>query len=297
MPEGVPVALRRMNSIWPQLEPLLAKVQKPARYIGCEDGTPGPRPPSRSGRLAAHLSRHLRDRPAQPGPADPLRDPQRAPRCAWPSGPTPRGSTSRRSCAPHGLPLFSVDTPPSGRRLRPAGLQPLGRAGLHQRPQLHRPGRGAGAGRRAPAPSTRWWWPAATAPTTPSRWPTSSTSSCWATARRWWREITEVVGRLEGRGAHRGLASERAARAVARRRACTCPSMYEATYDGEHLVAVDAPLPRRARAGREAHRRRPGRLALPQAASSCRSPRWSTTGSTSRSSGAAPGAAASARRA
>src|SRR4051812_4094422 len=35
-----------MNSIWPQLEPLLARVQKPARYIGCEDGsqTPDHRP-------------------------------------------------------------------------------------------------------------------------------------------------------------------------------------------------------------------------------------------------------------
>src|SRR5215471_9377916 len=31
-----------MNSIWPQLEPLLAKVQKPARYIGCEDGAQQP---------------------------------------------------------------------------------------------------------------------------------------------------------------------------------------------------------------------------------------------------------------
>ncbi len=28
-----------MTSIWTQLEPLLAKVQKPARYIGCEDGS------------------------------------------------------------------------------------------------------------------------------------------------------------------------------------------------------------------------------------------------------------------
>ena len=27
-----------MTDIWPQLEPLLARVQKPARYIGCEDG-------------------------------------------------------------------------------------------------------------------------------------------------------------------------------------------------------------------------------------------------------------------
>jgi len=31
-----------MNSIWPQLEPLLARVQKPARYIGCEDGSQSP---------------------------------------------------------------------------------------------------------------------------------------------------------------------------------------------------------------------------------------------------------------
>src|SRR5579863_4197112 len=31
-------------SLWPQIEPLLARVQKPARYIGCEDGAvePGP---------------------------------------------------------------------------------------------------------------------------------------------------------------------------------------------------------------------------------------------------------------
>ena len=27
-----------MSSLWPRVEPLLAKVQKPARYIGCEDG-------------------------------------------------------------------------------------------------------------------------------------------------------------------------------------------------------------------------------------------------------------------
>jgi len=26
-------------TLWPRLEPLLAKVQKPARYIGCEDGS------------------------------------------------------------------------------------------------------------------------------------------------------------------------------------------------------------------------------------------------------------------
>jgi radical SAM family uncharacterized protein len=31
-----------MSSVWPRIEPLLAKVQKPARYIGCEDGMQTP---------------------------------------------------------------------------------------------------------------------------------------------------------------------------------------------------------------------------------------------------------------
>jgi radical SAM family uncharacterized protein len=31
-----------MTSLWPRIEPLLAKVQKPARYIGCEDGALNP---------------------------------------------------------------------------------------------------------------------------------------------------------------------------------------------------------------------------------------------------------------
>jgi radical SAM family uncharacterized protein len=33
----------RSATLWPRLEPLLAKVQKPARYIGCEDGVVVPR--------------------------------------------------------------------------------------------------------------------------------------------------------------------------------------------------------------------------------------------------------------
>src|SRR3954447_18764285 len=31
-----------MTSLWPRIEPLLAQVQKPARYIGCEDGATVP---------------------------------------------------------------------------------------------------------------------------------------------------------------------------------------------------------------------------------------------------------------
>jgi radical SAM family uncharacterized protein len=34
-----------MTSLWPRIEPLLAKVQKPARYIGCEDGAQVPNLP------------------------------------------------------------------------------------------------------------------------------------------------------------------------------------------------------------------------------------------------------------
>ena len=33
-----------MTSLWPRVEPILAKVQKPARYIGCEDGAQAPVP-------------------------------------------------------------------------------------------------------------------------------------------------------------------------------------------------------------------------------------------------------------
>ena len=32
-----------MSSLWARIEPLLARVQKPARYIGCEDGAVTPR--------------------------------------------------------------------------------------------------------------------------------------------------------------------------------------------------------------------------------------------------------------
>src|SRR5205814_583592 len=37
-----PTLGQHMTSLWPRIEPLLAKVQKPARYIGCEDGAQAP---------------------------------------------------------------------------------------------------------------------------------------------------------------------------------------------------------------------------------------------------------------
>ena len=246
------------------------------------------------GVLAARLSRHLRDRPAQPGPADPLRDPQRARRRRRRAGLRPVDRPRGASCAPHGCPLFSVDTHRAGRRVRRAGLQPVRRAGLHERPQLHRPGRRAGARRRAPARASAGRAPAGTAPTTPSRSPTSSTSSCSARARRssprsprssrdW-----KASGRTEARAT--GCCAS-----WPRCRACTCPSMYEVDLRRRRPGGGHAPLRRRARRRSTSARSPTSPTGRTRSVSSCRSPRSSTTASTSRCSAAAPAAAASAR--
>ena len=66
--------------------------------------------------MAARISRHVRDRSAEPGAPDPLRDPQRARRRARRAHlrAVVRPATPR--CGPSGVPLFSVDTPPCGGR-------------------------------------------------------------------------------------------------------------------------------------------------------------------------------------
>ena len=101
-------------------------------------------------------------------------------------------------------------------------------------------------------------------PSTPSRWPTSSTSSCSATARRSsarsprWSATGSVGGRTEPR--------RRAARPAPSRRACTSRRCTTWTYDGaggswrSRRRYPDVPGD-----GRQAHRRRPRRLALPEA--------------------------------
>ncbi len=109
-------------------------------------------PPARAGQgvVAARLPRCVRGRPAQPGPADPLRDPQRATRRRRrahvraldrplaAAAPARRAAVLRRH-------------PPRRRRLRPAGVQPVLRARVHQRAGDDRPRRGPGARRRSPA--------------------------------------------------------------------------------------------------------------------------------------------------
>ena len=182
-----------MTSLWARIEPLLARVQKPARYIGCEDGATTPRHGAGQGDLAARLPRHLRDRLAQPGAPDPLRNPERARRCrrrAYVRAlERSRGADARQ----RGVPLFSVDTHRAARRVRPARVQPLRRARLHERAEHDRSGRRAGAQRRArAAPSARGHRrPLHVQPRAAGR--LSSTSSCSARARRSIGEITDVV--------------------------------------------------------------------------------------------------------
>ena len=100
---------------------------------------------------------------------------------------------------------------------------------------------------------------------------------------------------VEGRGPHRGLAATAVLRELSHVPGVYVPSMYDVAYDGARLRGGHAAVRRRARAGREAHDRRPRPTGPTRSTSSCRSPRWCTTASTSRSSGAAPAAAGSAR--
>ena len=217
---------------------------------------------TREGVLAARLPRRLRGRPAQPGPADPLRDPQRARRRRRRADlralDRPRrgcsGSTACR-CSP------STPTAPAGdfdmlafnlssELVFTNVLEMIDLAGVPVR----------AADRR---PSTRWSWSVATPRSTPSRSPTSSTSSCSARARR--------------SSARSPRSSRRGSRDRARRVATTCcgslaqvagvyvPSLYDVIYDGPAIVVGRAALRRRPGDRRQAHRRRPRRLAVPEA--------------------------------
>ena len=232
---------RDMTSLWPQIEPILAHVQKPARYIGCEDGAIGPGSLRGQGRLAADLPRRLRDRPAQPGAADPLRADQRARRRPGRARLRPLDRHGG-AAAPAGAAAVLGRQPPPGRQssicwrstCRPSWSTPTSStASTWPACRSERP---------IVAPSTRWWWPAATAPSTRSRSPTSSTCSSSATARKWSVKSPTPcrTGRPGGGRPGRGSGCCGTWRGS---RACTCPSCYDVVYDGPRLVAVTPRYP------------------------------------------------------
>ena len=172
-----------MESLWPRIEPLLAQVTKPARYIGGELGAqPVEHRPDAVSWLLVYPDTYEIGLPNQ------------GLQILYEILNERTDAAAERSYAPWvdmeaamraaGVPLFSVENHLAGRWLRRHGLQPVGRARLHQRPQPDRPRRRSRAQRRTRRPTTRSSSPAATAPSTPSPWPTSSTVSSWATARR-----------------------------------------------------------------------------------------------------------------
>ena len=172
-----------MTSLWPRIEPLLARVQKPARYIGCEDGMV----------TAAHDAKKVAWLLIYPDAYE-IGLPNQGLQILYEILNERDDAVAERSLRAvdgHGRrdaaardPALLGRRPPGRRRLRPARLQPLGRAGVHQRSQLHRPRRRRRASRAPPPGGSRSSSPAVTAPSIPSLSPTSSTSSSSATARR-----------------------------------------------------------------------------------------------------------------
>ena len=142
-----------MTALWARIETLLGQVQKPARYIGCEDGaiTPGTDP----GRCPGCSPTPTPTRSACPTRAS--RSSTRSSTSATtpsPSGPTRPWTDLVAAAAPARPAAVLRRHPPRRRRVRPARLQPVVRAGVHERARDDRPrrraGRAADRGRRAP---------------------------------------------------------------------------------------------------------------------------------------------------
>ena len=194
----------------------------------------------------------------------------------------------------HGVPQFTVDGHRPVRRLRrvrrlaspPSSATPT--CSPRSTSPASRCTRGTARSR------TRSSSPAATRRSTPSRSPTSSTPRSSATASRRCSQITDVVGAWKAEGRPGGR--EELLLRLARTGGVYVPAFYDVDYlpDGR----IQRVVPNRARrpvAGRQAHRDGPRRVALPQAAAGPAGRDGARADVASRSSAAAPAAAASAR--
>ena len=184
---------------------------------------------------------------------------------------------------------------PPDRRVRPARRQLLDRARLHQPAHHARPRRHPAARRRPRRRATRWSSPAGTPRSTRSRSRTSSTSRRSATARR--SSATSPRSSRAWKAAGRpGGRRELLLRLAATPRRATSRRSTTVSYAADGAIAEVAPdRPARAADRAEAHRpptSTPGRTRRRRW---CRWPRPCTSGPASRSSAAAPAAAASAR--
>ncbi len=249
-------------TLWPRLEPLLAKVQKPARYIGCEDGSVVPsHGPGRVAWLLVYPDTYEIGLPNQGLQIlyeilnerdDAVAERSYAP---W----TDLEGELRRA----GLPLFSVDThrPATDFDLIAFNLSAelvytnvlacVDLAGVPVRNEDRRPEHPliAAGGHAAFNPE-----------------PLAEYVDLFVIGEgeEVVGEITEVVREWTASGRTEG-SREQVLRRLAAIEGVYVPSMYEATYDGPHLVRGHPAVPGRPGAGGQAHGRRSGRLAVPQA--------------------------------
>ncbi len=263
-----------MTALWARIETLLGQVQKPARYIGCEDGAITPRYRA-AGRCPGCWRTPMPTRSACPTRA--CRSSTRSSTNATtpsPSGPTRPGPTCRRCSRQHGLPLFSVDTH------RAAGdfdvlafnlsselvftnvLEMIDLAGVPVRAADRTPEHPLVVDRRPFGVQPR-------------------------AARRLRRPRRARRGRGGRRRDHRGRAAhgsppdarsrEDVLRALAQVAGVYVPSIYDVVYDGPAIVSITPRFADVPGDGRQAHGRRSRRLAVPEAPARRRSPRSSTT--------------------
>ena len=257
--------LRRLAldmTLWPRLEPLLAKVQKPARYIGCEDGALTPEHgPGKVAWLLVYPDAYEIGLPNQ------------GLQILYEILNERDDAVAERSYAPwvdleallreHRLPLFSVDTH------RPADdfdliafnlsaelvytnvLNCIDLAGV--------PVRAAERGPEHPIICA-----GGHCAFNPEPLADFVDVFVLGDGEEVVSEITEVIREWKAGGRTPG-SRERVLRELATVPGVYVPSMYEVAYDGRGAGVGHAALPRRARAGREAHGGRPRRLALPEA--------------------------------
>ena len=252
-----------MVDVWARLEPHLASVQKPARYIGCELGAEVPSPaPHRVGWLLVYPDTYEVGLPNQGLQIlyeilnerdDAVAERSYAP---W----TDLEEVLRR----RGDPPVLGGHPPQRRRVRRAGLQPVGRARLHERPELHRPGRRARAGRgppgRPPADRRR----RATATYNPEPLADFLDFVVLGDGEEVVGEITEAIAAWKQRGTAATVST--CCGPWPASKASTSRSCTTATYLPDGRLEADHPhRPGRACPGREAHHRRPRRVAVPEA--------------------------------
>ena len=253
-----------VESVFPQLEPLLPLVRKPVQYVGGEVNSTVKEWDEADVRWALLYPDAYEVGPAQPGHRDPLRGAERAARRARRAH-LQRLARPRAAHAGARHPAVHRGRAPAGRRLRRARRSLLHRARLHQPADRARPGRNPAAVRgpddRAPGRARR----AATRRSTPSRSPTSSTRWSSATARRRCSPITAPRPRVEAVGCPGGR--DGLLLSLAATGGVYVPRFYDVTLPARRPDRRVAPnRPGVPALGAQAHAARPRRLAVPEGA-------------------------------